>query len=205
MSRVRRTAEPCRLPTVTLITSQRVVLRDLDEHQAGIVGRPELAVDRQPEGVPVEPAAAVGVSWAEQDAAAEHLHAAILPDVGGAPWASQEAAWQIRPRDVGATAVAGATGPLVAEPKQQRQSLKNRRLWDEVVPPAKPISKSRSTVSPLPLLICLTTSVPYAATRARTVIVRDTRSGLGWCKWYRLRGGRLPPLPRASGPARSLV
>src|SRR5512135_364424 len=99
-----------------------------EEHQAGIVGRPELAVDRQPEGVLVEPAAAVRVSWAEQDAAAEHFHAAILPGVGGAPWASHGAAWQIRPRNVGATAVAGATDPLVAEPKRQRQSPKNGRL-----------------------------------------------------------------------------
>src|SRR6266511_2207034 len=45
-----------------------------EEDQSRIVRRPELAVDRQSEGVPVEPATALRVGRAYQDAAAQYLH-----------------------------------------------------------------------------------------------------------------------------------
>ena len=52
-----------------------------EEHHAGIAGGPELAVHRQAEHVAVEPPAPVRVGRAQQDAAAQDLHPAILSPV----------------------------------------------------------------------------------------------------------------------------
>ncbi|GIF62469.1 hypothetical protein Ais01nite_05040 [Asanoa ishikariensis] len=41
--------------------------------------RPELAVDREPEHLPVETLAALDVGRSEQDAAAEYLHGSNMP------------------------------------------------------------------------------------------------------------------------------
>jgi uncharacterized protein YciI len=49
-----------------------------EEHHAGIVGWPELAVHRQAQHVAVEPPAPVQVSGTQQDAAAQDLHTEIL-------------------------------------------------------------------------------------------------------------------------------
>jgi len=48
-----------------------------EEHQPGIVRRAELLVDGQAEQVTVEAAAAVRVAGAQQDPAAQNVHAAI--------------------------------------------------------------------------------------------------------------------------------
>jgi hypothetical protein len=48
-----------------------------EEHQPGIVRRPELPVDRQAQQVTVEAAAAVQVARAQQDPAAQNVHATI--------------------------------------------------------------------------------------------------------------------------------
>jgi hypothetical protein len=50
-----------------------------EEDQPWILRRPELAIDRESEDVPVETAAALWVGWAQQDTAAEYLHAPIMP------------------------------------------------------------------------------------------------------------------------------
>lgn len=48
-----------------------------EEHQPGIVRRPELPVDRQAQQVTVEAAAAVQVAGAQQDPAAQNVHVTI--------------------------------------------------------------------------------------------------------------------------------
>ena len=48
-----------------------------EEHQAGIIRRAELPVDGQAEQVAVEAAAAVQVAGAQQDPAAQYVHATI--------------------------------------------------------------------------------------------------------------------------------
>src|SRR5215204_5291208 len=50
-----------------------------EEHQTGVVGRPEFAVDRQPEGVAVETATTVRIHRSQEDPTAEDFHACILP------------------------------------------------------------------------------------------------------------------------------
>ena len=50
-----------------------------EEHQPGIVRRAELPVDGQAEQVTVEAAAAVQVAGAQQDPAAQNVHATIPP------------------------------------------------------------------------------------------------------------------------------
>jgi hypothetical protein len=50
-----------------------------EEHQPGIVRRPELPVDGQAEQVTVEAPAAVQVAGAQQDPAAQNVHAIIPP------------------------------------------------------------------------------------------------------------------------------
>ena len=67
-----------------------------EEHRARAVGRPELAVDREAEGVPVEAAAAFGVRRSQDDAAAEDVHAAILPTPVPTAWAHGRAEPRVR-------------------------------------------------------------------------------------------------------------
>src|SRR6185437_1580620 len=50
-----------------------------EEHHARILRGPELAVDGQAKRIAVEPSAPVKVGGAQQDAAAQDLHAVILP------------------------------------------------------------------------------------------------------------------------------
>jgi hypothetical protein len=49
-----------------------------EEHDGGVISRPELAVDRQAQYVAVEAPAPVQIGRLQQDAAAEYLHPAIF-------------------------------------------------------------------------------------------------------------------------------
>ena len=50
-----------------------------EEHQARVLWRPEFAVHGKPEGVAVEPPAALGVRRVQEDPAAQHVHGDHLP------------------------------------------------------------------------------------------------------------------------------
>jgi hypothetical protein len=50
-----------------------------EEDQARVIGTAELSIDRQSQGLSIEAPATCGLTWTQQNATAQYLHALILP------------------------------------------------------------------------------------------------------------------------------